>query len=349
MHTLAERKRTEVFEACEKRKLRGEKITVDTVMNELSELGYMMGSRTTVGRYVNEWKLIQEDTYEAQGALPKRPDKLTSIIDEIRLEARREAQIELDKQKSEHDRTTQALEETLNFTTQELSELRKSHSALESNFSMQNQELKDLKIQYALLDTESKTKFSNYKADLEKLNALIAEKNQNLEKFEKQYQNLIALFQSTQANHQSELGKLTEYLEEQRHAHIVELDRLKTNIQKLEEALAISQEREQTANSQRTALELKCHAAELNYQSALASHQALTEKALSLSEALPKEISGFFARLQEEIVSIKKRLEAQSNTQEEKISKSRNIEDLHKMTLELLQRLTKINHKLGDL
>jgi chromosome segregation ATPase len=233
--SVTRNKQVQVFEACDNIHARGENVTNESIMQELLQLGYKKGSNSDITRYKHEWR--QQNADRLKQSLPSRPDKLTSVIDEIRAEAYREANIEIEKIKSDYEAEREKFLETINCSDHEISRLRKS---LEE-YTVENEELKH-RVQTLTKGLEGLTHTHHIeKAAHELTKSQSAERKiafeQQIESLQKINQQILELQQKQLESHKSELSEIIERSESQRHQYIVEIDGLKTKISSLEKAL----------------------------------------------------------------------------------------------------------------
>lgn len=235
--TTMTRKQEEVYQACNNLHSRAERITNETIGQELVQLGYRRGSNSDITRYKRLWQEQFAIMNKAKIVLPQRTDKLEAALDEMRVEIQREADIELEHYKQNMVAEKKQWEETLQYAQQEITDLRLKIIDLEQHLQRSQDILKKSLEEQETLTQQFTTEKQRYLdlQDTEKHNndifhaEKVAMENEltALRDIQIQFQNMA----------KSERSDLMEKMEAQRHQHIVDLEQLKGNIYHLEKAL----------------------------------------------------------------------------------------------------------------
>lgn len=133
----------------------------------------------------------------------------------------------MEKQKSDYETLLRNLTDRLNFSEQELSDLRDRYNTLETDHSVLKESLKTIETERDNTIKRYEEEIHTYQNSLSDLANAVAERDHLIKEHKAQNSELVKLHESLLETYKSETSKFTEYLEEQRHNYIVEIDSLK--------------------------------------------------------------------------------------------------------------------------
>ena len=288
------RREYEIWQACDALCIEGfspHEITGERLKNKLYDLGFPKGSNTELYKYRRTW-------LDKNGFLDNDPastislsDPLTHAVSLLREQIRKELEAEFAIYKQAVTEEAKAAKEQLQDCQiereqliTELQDLQVEYKQLDDNYSQTTEKLSVLKERFTVVEAENhylQQQLEQQKVSMEQ--ALTAQQ----QGFKATIQNLEKQLAKVEEQRQQNNDEWKQRLEQQRHDKMVEIDSLKTTIQKQQQQL------------QQTATQLNKVGLE-NTQ--LYKNLGQIEKALTVSQAKQDELASELKQKEQELI-----------------------------------------------